>query len=813
MGAAATAVALCLGAAPGPIAHPSGAPVRVTMPLHEDAELQLIDDTGVVRLRAWTADGSPRTRLGWVPDSAPEAGRLQLELAALHLPTGSWTMRLGTCERTLSVEGGEASGRLVDGSTSALIGRRGQGSQVSLAWIPPGGTVPAGGGWDLTTTGTETPRISRTAGGTGAVSLEPVRPDPRPRAARHDDLVRIGLLPVTGLVLVSALLGSAQALRRRGWPWLVVAGVLAALTVTGSALFAPQPTLLSTGGPVSDPTDSVAQLAALVDALPALSSGTQAFSAPEGADWLTVGPSWLAYLPVVPLAAWLGPVRAQTLGLALGAAMLAVTTAGLAWRRGARPLLAAAAGLLAALAPAIVDEWDAMSLDRSALWAAPLVALALDRAAEGARWGRTSAAVAMATALLGQIYYGLLLVLAAPVLAVLRCLGPRAELRPRLTRLLGAGALAGVLATPVLVTLQAGTSGTGYDATAPLPERITAVTSPLSADEASAMARSGRRGKGYRNFDLTTARSRVLAAGSMSLTAEEVLAPRPWLPGGAWAWPLLALAVVLAPDRRKAGLATAEVVVFMGLALGPFLQVGGQPGAGVTPWGALAIALPGFDQLKNIDRAALLAASLAPAVLALGAEGLVRRVESRQGARAGFAVALALCAGLVLGLGGLRWERGGLSRAGVSIRTQVWRPDPGLAALPPGTVISLPLDGPVAAAQSVPVLEAGLGLVNAPPFEVPLDAAGPWADDLPLLNRLATLSGDVHGTRPLPPGDPASDLRTLAEAGVVGVVLHPDRMPGPNTAAAAAALLDGLLQRTGDQGGTVVWAVPPAGGG
>jgi hypothetical protein len=803
---------LCTAGPPRP--HASGDPLRLLLSTAQDVELRLARADGAADVRLWTADGSARSRLGWMPDLDPAPGRVMVSFAALHLPAGPWQVSAGGCTATLQVSAADGpAGRPVAGAEGPVLATRVDREGLRLAWTPEGAEVPAGGGWDLRPLHGAPPRVARSAGGAGPVQLEPIRPNPRPPAARHDGAVRSALLPVTVLVLAGAAVGLAGALRRRGAAWLLAAAALAALVATGGALTADVPTLLATGGPVSDPTDSVAQLAALVDALPALSSATGRFSAPEGAGWLTVGPSWLAYLPVVPLAAWLGPVRAQTAGIALGAALLALCTGLLARSRGARPTLAAAAGLLAALAPAIVDEWDAMSLDRSALWAAPLALLALDRAAAGARGGVVGAALALVAGLLGQVYYGLLLALSAPAFAALRW-APRAPgARHRLGRLALAGALAAVLAAPVLWTLRAGTADTGYGATAPLAERIEAVTTPLSADEATTLAGSGRRGRGYRSFDLSTARARVLAAGSMSLSAEEALAPRGWLPGGAWAWPLLLAAVLLAPDRRRASVALAEVAVLMTLSLGPFLHIGGRPGAGLTPWGALAIALPGFDQLKNIDRAALLAATLAPAVLALGAEGLVRRLEGPLGQHAGRGLAVGLAAAMLLGPAGLRWQDGRPVRAGVAIRTQAWPAHPGLQALRPGAVVSLPLDGPVAAAQAVPVLEAGLGLVNAPPFEVPPDAPGPWSDDLPLLNQLATLSGDVRGTRPLPPGDPAADLRVLAEAGVTGIALHADRMPGPSTAAAATALLDGLLPRTGEARGVIVWAVPPAPGG
>ena len=199
------------------------------------------------------------------------------------------------------------------------------------------------------------------------------------------------------------------------------------------------------------------------------------------------------------------------------------------------------------------------------------------------------------------------------------------------------------------------------------------------------MARSGRRGTGYRAFDLGTARKRVLAAGSMSLTAEELVSPRAWLPGGPWAWPLLLLAVMLAPNRRRAALGTAEVAVLMALSLGPFLHIGGRPGAGLTPWGALAIVIPGFDQLKNVDRAALLAATLAPAVLALGAEGALRDSSAGSGpGRTGRSPP---------SQPGWRsvWETSrqsdGPARNGIAIRTQLWPRHPG-PSLPPGAVVS-----------------------------------------------------------------------------------------------------------------------------
>jgi hypothetical protein len=791
--------------ADAPVEHVSGAPWSLRVPADE-AIISLSGPDERVRVTLHAADQSARARLGWLPDHDPAVGQIAVELDALWLPPGEvWQVEVGGRRWPLAVASGAADpSQTVELPPDAdgVLGLQAVGGRVSVAWSQAqdgAAEVPLGGAWDLTATGTDRPAVARTGGGTAQLA-SPI-PAPRPLQDAGTLWVRAGLVPLTGLVVVVGAISLLGAIRRRGAWMLALAAVVAAFVVLGPSWSDLAHRLLATGGPVTDPTDSVAQLAALADALAQLSSRTGLFSAPEGASWLTAGPAWLGYLPVIPLVALWGPVAGHNVGVGLGVAALALCTGWLAQSRGVRPSLAAAAGLLAALTPIVLDEVDAWSLDRTTLWVAPLVMIALDRATRPGARGPVLIGVALLTAVLGQIYYGILLCVAAPALCLVRV----ALLRSadgavgRLRRLSLGGAASVVLVVPVLLMLQAGTAGSDYAARADLSARLAAVTTPLSVDEAEQMAESGRRATGFRSFALGSARDRVLAAGSMSLSAQEVLVPRGWLVGGAAFWLLGLGSVALARRRRWAWLTLAEVGLLMSLALGPFLILGGQPGAGLTPWGAAAIAIPGFDQLKNVHRAAMLAATLAPVVLALGAEGLAVRL----GKWAGPILAVAM----VVGLGGLRVS-GSRLVGPVSAHVQTVLPIPGVRALPMGAVVSLPLGGPVEAAQAVPVLLTGRGLVNLPPFEVSGSAPTPWSDDNALLNALATLSGDTRTTRPLQAEDLTEDIRTMSAAGVVGVVLHADRMPGPAHAEAARRLLDANLERVPIAGRPTVWAIP-----
>ncbi len=810
--AAALLLALPAGGAP----HVAGAPWQPpAVATTGDVALEFARPGAPAAFTLRAADERTRSAMGWLPDGDHRPGWLAPRATALWLPEGAWEVRARGADAGWSLEviPGPGASRAASADAPGVLGlRRGTGG-VEVAWAPVAAGVaslPGGAGWALAATGAPSPAVTQTTGDTTPARLEAIAPAPRPPPPPRHAWVRLVMLPLTLLVAATGLTALPALVRRErlGLVPLLLAGALAGGLALGPALAGPATRLLSTGGAVSDPADSVAQLAALHESLTRLASDSRRFSWPEGVDWLAAGPSWLAYLPAVPISAGWGPVAGHDLGVALGYALLAGFTGLLARARGAGPCLSAAAGLLAATAPAVLDEADALSLDRAALWVVPLAALALDRAARGGRAGPLLGGIALLTGLLGQVYYGLLVAVIAPVGAAARAAllpspdGPRR----RLGRLALTGLLAAALAAPVLAALRAGTAGTNVSATSPLTERWAAVTTPLPAVEARAVATAGRRGRGFRQFDLSTARSRVKAAASMSLTVEEVAAPARWLPGGVAAWALLVGALVVARRRREAAITLVEVVALMSLALGPFLWIGDQPGAGLTPWGALAVALPGFDQLKNVDRAALLAATLAPVVLALGAQGLVDRLPARARIPAAVAASLAL----VVGLGGLRWQEGRPARDGVRVKVARVQTVPALAALAPGAVVSLPYAGPVDVTRSAPVLAAGHVLVNAPPFEVPPRALSPWADDVALLNTLAWLSGDARTSRLTPATDLAPDTRALAAAGVVAVVLHPDGMPGPVAAADAVATLDALLPRAASGPGPLVWRVPPA---
>ena len=129
-----------------------------------------------------------------------------------------------------------------------------------------------------------------------------------------------------------------------------------------------------------------------VDALQRGSDVGHAYAWPEGASWLAVGPSWLGYLPAGVNGALTSPLTGHNLGIGLGLAGVSLAVALLTRSHGVRLPLAIAAGAAAALCPAVIDEVDAISLDRATLYTVPLAMLCLHRAVTRAGHGWTVAA-------------------------------------------------------------------------------------------------------------------------------------------------------------------------------------------------------------------------------------------------------------------------------------------------------------------------------------------------------------------------------------------------------------------------------------
>jgi len=646
------------------------------------------------------------------------------------------------------------------------------------------------GRWQVAAVGTERPHVEQLHAPAAQLRLDQSL-QPLPRLPAPSGLLGLLVLPA-GILLAAAAAGARRLVQTPGAPWLILAALITAAIGIAAVLRSPGTALLSAGGVVEDPADSVALLATMLDALRQGSDVGRAYAWPEGASWLTVGPSWLGYLPAGVIGALSDPVTGHNLGIGLGLAGLSLAVSLLTRSYGVRLPLAIAAGAAAALCPAVIDEVDAISLDRATLYTAPLALLCLHRAVTRAGRGWTIAAgIAIAAGIYGQVYYGIFFAVVAPLLGGLRLLGAVEGGRlAGLRRLLLAGVVAVVVAAPGLHTLRAGTAGL-YDDTAPLSDW----RAPVTAEQANAfLARSDQR-----TLPMQTAEQRLLTTAGQALSAESAAAPIGFVGGGVW-WGLAGLSLLLAQRRGLALLALADVAVLLILSLGPFLKTAAGWSGVPLPHYLLFLGIPGFDQLKNVHRFALMAAVLAPVPLALGIDGLSRRLPRLQRI-AELGLAAALLATLV------RLDNQQMPRLTHPPHV-AWHPaSAALSGLAPAPAIALPLHHPTPRSIAVAAAQHHIPLVNPPPFEVSRSALSPWAEDNALLNVLAALSANPRVGRLLPATDHTADLAALWADGVRYVVLFRQEMVHHE---AAAALLDGLLERAGTDPTVTVWHLRPA---
>ncbi|MFT5683211.1 MAG: hypothetical protein ACI8RZ_004140 [Myxococcota bacterium] len=748
----------------------------------------------------YAADGKDYRAMGWRADQAARREWIEITLPDLQLAPGRYRLVAQWPGRTEEqwIEPGELRGEPVEVVLSAeALGAvawsmEGQDAWQRLAYAPAGQPLHlTPGRWQAAALGTARPFVEQIHAPTPSVRLDaPLRPLPRPVSQGRFFIL---LLLPAAILLAGLGVGVRKLSRHPGAHWLVIAavgvgilGILPALQQSGVAL-------LSAGGPIQDPEDSVALLASIIDGVGRLSDVGRAYGWPEGASWLTVGPSWLGYLPAGIIGAITDPLVGHNLGVGVGLAGLALATSLLARSHGLSLPLSIAAGAAAALCPAVIDEVDAISLDRATLYTTPLALLCLHHAVTrpGLRWP-VAAGVAVAAGIYGQVYYGIFFAVVAPLLGGIRLLSaPPGGRVAGLGRLLLAGGVAAALSAPGLYTLRAATAGL-YDDTAPLSDW----RHPVTTTEASAfLSRSDRQ-----ELPMETAEQRLLTTTDLALSAEEAAMPTGFVGGAAW-WGLAAVALLIA--RRRRGLVllgVADVAILLLMSLGPFLKTAAGWTGAPLPHYLLVLTVPGFDQLKNVHRFALMAAVLAPIPLALGIAGLAERLPR------GRRVAEWVLAGVLL-VSLLRLDPTGQVRLSHPPRTAWYPQSATLNALPDAPAIALPMRHPTPRAVAVAAAQHGIPLVNPPPFEVAATRLTPWAEDNALLNRLAALSASSRVNRLVPAGDYTADLAALWEAGVRTVLLFPGELEQHE---ATAALLDRLLVRAGSDPTVIAWHLRPA---
>lgn len=805
------------------------------------ARIVLLNDHGQRLAVFLAADGGSDNLVGWRPDEDPTPGRVRGSVE-LWLAPGSYTVREelpdGIRERELlavTTGGRMVRVQLSEGALGVLAWKRDPSAgHDGLAWAPTYGggatfLTVGPGEWRAFQLGASTPQLDLRDDSELLTFQVPGDWDAIQQRARdrgeHAWQVRLGLVPVTLLFLGLAGWGAWRARRTRGL--LLASGVALA-----TGLVAIAPALLQLGSVLllndpanTDPPDSVAQIAALAQALPRLSDLSTCYGFPEGASWVANGPSWLGYLLPAVLTWISGPVVGHNLGVGLHLALLAMACWALARSLGVGPRVALIAAVAPCLAASMLDELDQLSIDRSTFFLVPLFFLCLHKAASerGWRWP-VAAGVALAAVFYGQVHYGLYLCAAAPLLVLPRLVGAAPHLR--LARLAGVGVVALVVMAPGLRLLLAGTAGTPYQEDgATLRGEVADLWQPVSPQEIGEFIRNNDpKYRGGAEPPMATPKERLMTAVSRSLTVRAVAEPYKLLPGGGLYWGLVLLAVAAARRRSKALLATLDVAVLMLFALGPLARTGPTSVGMPLPYYLDFLFVPGFEQLKQLNRYLVLALSISAVPLALGVQGLVERAGERVAwlhSRWALALGAVAACGLAVGLDAVHVQvvqlltmgapGANLPMVAVSMQLPEVQPQPeppALVALEPGGALALPVEHPISPGVSMGSMQAGLSLVNESPFGSSAEGSAYWFETNALLNEVALAAGSARVGQILSVEDPQRALRDLQANGLRYVVLFRERLAGPELAAPAEAALDARLERVADDGSVAVWEVP-----
>ncbi len=818
----------------------------LTVPEGDTVRVDLVDPTGTPVTHWLIRDGGGARQLGWRPDLAEEPGVLRATLPALWLPPGDYALRsrwsTGDRTETLTVDDAAPrlfSVRLPEGATGVQAVRWSPETGTDgFAWAPDLGGVtflPVGAGeWVITAPGRpDLRRRISAATPSGTLSLGPA---PRERARSIDDggawLVSRLLAPATGLVLLGLVAMALRLRRSPGLRWGLLAALVFAAVPVWPFLLSPASLAPMPDAGFRDGVTSATLAGAIAEAAPHLRDVSTAWGWPEGHSWLALGPSWLAYLLVAPVAALAGGLVAHNLGLYLLGVLLGLGAWALARSRGLGTAASTVATALACLAPAIADELDKASLDRAGLFLVPVFLLCLDRAAQrGGAWV-LGAAVALAGTFLLQTYYGLYLAAACPLLVLPRLLGPRPG--RRLLRLAAVGGLGLALLVPGLWVLRAGTTDTVYaDDGAVLADEVDDLWHPLGAPADAGAAEDLRRFLEQNDPKLSrapessithamaTPRDRLQTAVAHAKLVDEVLFPSSTLPLRASYWFVALAALLLARRRRGAALGAWDVGVVLLMALGPVARVEPLRVGPVLPYYAYQLWVPGFDQLKHPGRFAMLAAAVSGIPAAALLDGLLRRARWLRPAAPLLVAATAVLAVAVHVRGLEEAQAQGVPHLDVrgivedprlqaitldhaTPRATAFPPIPALAALAGQPSLVLPVVEPLPVPVFMAICQARIPVVNGAPHGLPeRSPLPPWVESNATLNDLAWRSGSDRAR--LWTGGAAASPAGLAQSGLQNVILFRTQLPHPSLVAPTEALLDTLGTRTVDTEAVAVW--------
>ena len=642
------------------------------------------------------------------------------------------------------------------------------------------------------------------------------RPPPRPRTTvrnpdtTNDWMVWLILMPLTLLFLGLAGWAIWRARKTRGLIPAVVVSLVLGFGSIWPTLLEPTELVLNLGANHTDPINSIETVAAIQQGFWRLSGVTQNFSFPEGAPWVNLGPTVLGYLLPSVLSLFSNAAAAHNLGVGLSMALLILTVWAFARSFGIGPYTSLLAAAGAAFAPVVLRELDQLSLDRATLFLVPVFFLCFHKAARepGWRWPVASG-VALAAVFYGQTYYGMYLAAACPLLMIPRLVGR--DFGRRLLRMAITGAVALALMGPGFYILHQVSKNTNWETNKSLKDTAKNIWQPVPQKTIREYIKHHK----FRHLPMRTPEERLMASMTLSTSTLTFKWPTDYIPGG-WAyWGLMLMALALSTRRLLTLLTAVDVAVLLLLSMGPFLQ----DDFGLTniplPYYAYFLYVPGFEQLKNVNRIVLLAATISVIPLALGLSGLWERLENI-GLRVPTAariVAVAVAAFCVTSLH--LPERRELSRPPETRPPLVTYPNPkvqryaipeAMAKLEAGPAMFLPVKEPSPPELSVAAMQLGWKMTNHPTYGLPRRLPLPfWFESNTFLNTVIFASGSNRANRSYAMKDPDDAMAKVKKNGLRYIAMFRHLMPGKSKIADTEKLLDKYMKKVADDGKVAVW--------